>query len=82
MSSGLTTGIIAVALASGKVNIDVQPKTSKQKKALKRRKREFIDMMKVGKPFSIEEYKKSMSPEEYAKYNDEGLLTRHFLGDD
>jgi len=32
--------------------------------------------------FSIEEYKKSMSPQEYAEYCDEGLLTRHFLGDD
>lgn len=82
MSSGLTTGIIAVAIASGKVNIDVPPMTRKQKKTLKRRKREFIDMMKVGKPFSIDEYKKSMSPQEYAEYCDEGLLTRHFLGDD
>lgn len=79
MNSGLTTGIIAVALAIGKVNIDVQPKTRKQKKALKRRKREFIDKMKVGKTFSIED---SMSPKEYAEYCDEGLLTRHFLRDD
>lgn len=78
MSSGLTTGIIAVALASGTVNIDVPP----LKKSLKRCKRELKDMMKFGKPFSIDEYKKSMSPQEYAEYCDEGLLTRHFLGDD
>lgn len=36
MSDALTTVIIAVALAGGTVNIDVQPKTRKQKKALKR----------------------------------------------
>ena len=82
MSLGLTTGIIAVALSSGTVNIDVPPMTRKQKKSLKRCKRELKDLMKVGKPFSIEEYKKSMSPQEYAEYCDEGLLSRHFLGDD
>lgn len=82
MSSGLTTGIIAVALANGKVSIDVPPMARKQKKTLKRCKREFKDIMKGCKPFSIEEYKKSMTPQEYSEYCDEGLLTKHFLGDD
>lgn len=76
--TALTTGTIGTFLLSK----EIKHMTKKEKAKLKRRQRKIRSIMQSIESTAHEDYINTLTPQEYADYMDEGLLSRHFTKGD
>ena len=75
MSQSLTTGVIGTILADKAIK-------AMTKRKLKRYSRKIRSIMQSIESTAHEDYINTLTPQEYANYMDEGLLSRHFTEGD
>lgn len=75
MSALLTTGVIGIILADEEIK-------AMSKRKLKRYRRKIRSINKSIESTAHEDYINTLTPQEYADYMDEGLLSRHYTKGD
>lgn len=75
MAASLTTGVIGTILADEEIK-------AMPKRKLKRYRRKIRSIMQSIESTAHKDYINTLTPQEYADYMDEGLLSRHFTKGD